>query len=196
MRTTSFVLSAMLLLFICDQTVSADEIMFPETEQEIVDALSIRDEKTEFEGIAYESENGKVYKIINGKRYRLRGLQGIVDSKIVPKVGALIHFDFDSVEIRSESHSLLDEFGKALKSGLAGVSFIIVGHTDNEGSDEYNQKLSLERALSVIDYLNQQHQISTERLQAKGYGETRPIRGNDTAKGRKLNRRVEFIRID
>ena len=196
MRSNLYIiLSAMLILYSGTKAVAGD-IAFPKTEKEIIESLSIKDGKTEFEGVAYESESGKVYKIINGKRYRLRGLQGIVDSQIVPKVGALIHFDFDSVAIHSESYSLLDEFGKALKSGLAGASFIVAGHTDDEGSNEYNQKLSVERARSVIEYLNQQHKISTERLQAKGYGETRPIRGNDTAKGRQLNRRVEFIRID
>jgi outer membrane protein OmpA-like peptidoglycan-associated protein len=176
--------------------VSAEELTFPKTEQEIVEALSIEDGRTVFEGVEYISEKGKIYKVIAGKRYRLRGLRIIVDSDIVPKAGALINFDFDSAQIHTESYPLLDEFGKALKSGLADGSFIIAGHTDSVGTTEYNNELSMRRANSVTDYLMVHHGIDPDRLTMKGYGETRPIASNDSEKGRSLNRRVEFIRAE
>ena len=176
--------------------VSAEELPFPQTEQDIVEALSIRDGRTVYQGVEYISENGKVYKIIAGKRYRMRGLKIISDADIVPKAGALINFDFDAASIRPASHALLDEFGKALKSGLPDVTVMIVGHTDSQGSEAYNQKLSEARAQAVADYLNTRHGVSKSRLLVKGAGESSPIASNDSEAGRSKNRRVEFIRAD
>ena len=67
----------------------------------------------------------------------------------------------------------------------------ISGHTDNKGSDEYNQKLSENRAKSVVDYLVEKG-ITQDQLIFKGYGETKPIASNDTDEGQQLNRRIEF----
>jgi outer membrane protein OmpA-like peptidoglycan-associated protein len=174
----------------------ADELTFPKTEQEIVEALSIKDGRTVYEDVEYISEKGKVYKIIAGKRYRLRGLQSIVDSDFISKAGALVNFDFNSAQIQPASYPLLDEFGKALKSGLADGSFIVTGHTDSVGTTEYNKDLSVRRANAVADYLMAAHGIESGRLTLKGYGETRPIASKDDEKGRSFNRRVEFIRVE
>ena len=174
----------------------AEELAFPKTEQEIVEALSIKDGRTVFEGVEYISEKGKIYKLIAGKRYRMRGLRIIADSDIVPKAGTLINFDFNSAQIQTESYLLLDEFGKALKSGLADGNLIVAGHTDSVGTSEYNYELSVRRANAVTDYLMAHHGIGPSRLTMKGYGETRPIASNDSEKGRSLNRRVEFIRAE
>jgi outer membrane protein OmpA-like peptidoglycan-associated protein len=193
-KTFAIILS--LLFMLMAEVVSAEELTFPKTEQEIVEALSIKDGRTVFEGVEYISEKGKIYKLIAGKRYRMRGLRIIVDSDIVPRAGALINFDFDSTQIQIESYPLLDEFGKALKSGLADGSFIIVGHTDSVGTTEYNYELSMRRANAVADYLMVHHGIDPSRLTMKGYGETRPIASNDSEKDRSLNRRVEFIRAE
>ena len=185
-----------ILFMLVAPVISAEELTFPKTEREIIEALSIRDGRTVFENVEYISENGKVYKIIAGKRYRLRGLKIIADSDIVPKVGALINFDVNSARILPGSYPLLDEFGKALKSGLAGQSFMVAGHTDSAGTAPYNQDLSVRRANSVADYLMAHHGIELSRLTLKGYGETKPIAANDNEKGRSLNRRVEFIRAE
>ena len=67
----------------------------------------------------------------------------------------------------------------------------IAGHTDSIGSDEYNQKLSERRALSVYKYLVEQD-VDKERLSTEGFGETQPIDDNETESGRARNRRVEF----
>ena len=190
------IISLTALLAIWSGIVSAEDLVFPTTENEIVEALSLKDGKTVYNGVEYESEKGKIYKIIAGKRYRLRGLQGIVDSAIVPKAGALINFDFDSTKIRPESYPLLDEFGKALKFGLPDGMFIIAGHTDSTGSLDYNQSLSKSRAHAVANYLTAHHGIASSRLIMKGYGEAKPIASNDDDKGQALNRRVEFIRIE
>ena len=195
MKKTIFIFIATLLAF-SQGFVNAAELAFPKTEQDIVRALSLKDGRTVFEGVDYISENGRIYKIIGGKRYRLRGLYGIVDSDIVPKAGALINFDLNSAEIRDESYPLLDEFGRALKNGLANGTFYITGHTDSSGTQAYNQNLSVRRANSVADYLMTHHRIAPARLVPKGYGELKPIASNDNENGRSLNRRVEFVRVE
>jgi outer membrane protein OmpA-like peptidoglycan-associated protein len=190
------IISLAALLVIWSGIVSAEDLVFPTTENEIVEALSLKDGKTVYNGVEYESEKGKVYKIIAGKRYRLRGLQAIVDSVIVPRAGALINFDFDSDKIRPESYPLLDEFGKAFKFGLAGGVFMVAGHTDGTGSVVYNQGLSERRAQAVATYLTAHHGISSTQLMMKGYGEAKPIASNESESGQALNRRVEFIRTE
>ena len=67
----------------------------------------------------------------------------------------------------------------------------ISGHTDNIGSNEYNKKLSKDRAKAVVDYLIVQG-IDEGRLTYAGYGESQPISDNDTEVGRQENRRTEF----
>ena len=195
-KYTTIILMAMLTL--STFPVFAGDLSFPTTADEIVEILSIRDGKTVYQGITYESEKGRVYKVINGNRYRLRGLQvvSLADSDIFPRVGALIHFDFDSAEIRPESYILIDEFGKAFKGGLSSATVMIEGHTDSKGTMEYNQTLSVKRAQAIADYLKDHHAISSLRMIIKGYGETKPIDVNDTEEGRFRNRRVEFIRVE
>jgi outer membrane protein OmpA-like peptidoglycan-associated protein len=69
----------------------------------------------------------------------------------------------------------------------------IAGHTDSDGEDETNIKLSQGRANAVMNYLINKG-IASSRLTAKGYGETQPVAGNDTESGKQQNRRTE-VRI-
>jgi outer membrane protein OmpA-like peptidoglycan-associated protein len=73
-----------------------------------------------------------------------------------------------------------------------GLKIEVEGHTDSVGSDEYNQNLSEQRASSVRDYLAAQG-VSTAKLTARGFGETKPVASNDHAAGRQQNRRVELV---
>jgi outer membrane protein OmpA-like peptidoglycan-associated protein len=132
-----------------------------------------------------------------------RQAKGLGDSKGLgsvepdqPKVGALILFDFDSANIKTESYELLNEFAKALKTGLKDAKFEIIGHTDNVGTEAYNLGLSIQRAQAVKDFLVKGLDIEAERLEITGYGETKPIDSNNTEIGRAQNRRVEFMRLD
>lgn len=70
---------------------------------------------------------------------------------------------------------------------------VIEGHTDNVGTNEYNQKLSQERADSVVKYLVDELHVAPSRLSAVGYGETRPIADNSTEEGKQANRRIEAV---
>jgi OmpA-OmpF porin, OOP family len=66
------------------------------------------------------------------------------------------------------------------------------GHTDNEGNDAQNQRLSEARAQAVANYLRSKG-IDNQRVRSKGFGATRPVETNDTPEGRLKNRRVEFV---
>jgi outer membrane protein OmpA-like peptidoglycan-associated protein len=76
--------------------------------------------------------------------------------------------------------------------GHPGLRLEVEGHTDSVGGDEYNQRLSEQRASSVRDYLTQQG-IPINSLSAKGFGKTQPVASNETAAGRQRNRRVELV---
>ena len=101
-----------------------------------------------------------------------------------------IYFDFDKTTLKSESFVELNKVVDFLKQN-AKVSIEIAGHTDSKGSDTYNENLSQGRSQSVVDYLVSQG-IEVSRLEAHGYGESKPIDSNDTDEGRANNRRVEF----
>ena len=101
-----------------------------------------------------------------------------------------IFFDFDKATIRMESANELDRLIKLLTDNPT-LKIELGSHTDNKGSDEYNQKLSQSRSQSVVTYLIGKG-ILTDRLVAKGYGETVAVATNDTEEGRQENRRTDF----
>ncbi len=104
--------------------------------------------------------------------------------------GKVIEFALDGTELTPRSQRLLDEVAQALRQ-YPDANVAIEGHTDSRGRDAYNLELSQRRANAVRAYLVQQG-IANNRLTATGYGETRPIRSNNTEAGRQANRRVEF----
>jgi len=101
-----------------------------------------------------------------------------------------VHFDFDQAKIRSDARPVLDEAIRTL-SAEDGIAVVAEGHTDSRGDDDYNQKLSEQRARAVHDYLVQGG-IAPSRISFEGYGETRPVATNDNDSGRGQNRRVEL----
>ena len=112
------------------------------------------------------------------------------------KVNLEIRFDVNSARLRPKSIPLLDELAKALKDPrLLTNSYFINGHTDSDGSDEHNLKLSLERADSVRQYLVQNHNIDDGRLRVMGYGEGLPLNANRTRAEKQINRRVEILSL-
>ena len=101
-----------------------------------------------------------------------------------------IFFDFDKATLRPESTAELERLIQLLKD-VPTMRIEISGHTDSRGADDYNLKLSDNRAKAVVEYLVS-HGISGSRLEYKGYGETQSMSTNDTDEGRQLNRRTEF----
>ena len=99
-------------------------------------------------------------------------------------------FDTDSVNIKPGFHSTLDKLADVVVR-YGKTTLTIVGHTDNVGSDQYNQKLSERRALSVAQYFESRH-VSPLRLATLGKGEGAPVASNNSESGRQANRRVEI----
>lgn len=104
-----------------------------------------------------------------------------------------IFFDYDKTDLLPSSIPELDKVATFMIS--EDISLIeISGHTDSDGTDSYNQKLSSARASSVVAYLASQG-VHTDRMQAVGYGESRPVDTNGNEEGKARNRRVEFTLI-
>ncbi len=102
-----------------------------------------------------------------------------------------IFFEYNKADIKPISFELLDEVTQAIQDHPNITLIEVAGHTDSDGSESYNQKLSQRRAQSVVDYLIQGG-VDPSRLMAKGYGESTPIDTNETTEGKARNRRVEF----
>lgn len=98
-------------------------------------------------------------------------------------------YDFGSDVVRPEAQVNLSELARSLKK-YPGSDLLIVGHTDNVGSEAYNQGLSERRASAASNYLVSQG-VKPTRLSTRGMGELEPVATNDTEEGRRLNRRVE-----
>ena len=102
-----------------------------------------------------------------------------------------VNFKTASAELLEESYYVLEKVFNSLEA-YPHVRAEIAGHTDNQGSDSYNMALSYDRAKSVMNYLIMRG-VSQDRLEARGYGETRPIADNNSSEGRYQNRRVEVV---
>ncbi|MFA6570128.1 MAG: OmpA family protein [Bacteroidota bacterium] len=101
-----------------------------------------------------------------------------------------IFFDHDSYELKSESYSELDRLMDFIKNRTKKI-IQISGHTDSDGERYYNQKLSLNRAQAVVDYLVSKG-IKKTNIRAKGFGPDKPVATNESEDGKAKNRRVEF----
>ena len=101
-----------------------------------------------------------------------------------------VNFNFDKATLRPDAISILDD-AAAVMQRYPEIKVEIAGHTDSAGTDEYNQDLSDRRAKTVMDYFISKG-IDAGRLSARGYGESSPLTGNDSAAGRAQNRRVEM----
>ena len=106
---------------------------------------------------------------------------------------AKISFETASAVLTAQSQSLLSRLGAVMGAcvGVNGLSVNIGGHTDSQGSDDFNLDLSQQRANAVRDALIQ-NGVSEAAIQATGFGETQPIATNETEEGRALNRRTTF----
>jgi OmpA-OmpF porin, OOP family len=104
----------------------------------------------------------------------------------VPLYG--VFFDFNKATLKPESNSALSK-ALALLQKNAASKIEVQGHTDNVGTDQYNNALSTARAAAVMAWLSQ-HGVAAARMSAKGYGKTQPLADNNTDVGRAKNRRV------
>jgi len=101
-----------------------------------------------------------------------------------------VKFDFDRAVVKQDSMSDIQDLADFMKQ-YGQTSTVVGGHTDSVGTDAYNQRLSERRANAVRDVLVNQHGLDASRVDAVGYGESRPVADNSTEEGRAINRRVE-----
>ncbi len=103
---------------------------------------------------------------------------------------ANIFFDVNKASLRKESVSELERLVTIMNEN-PNIKVEVSGHTDSDGNDELNLKLSQARAKAVVDYVITKG-VKSERVIAKGYGETQPIAPNDSPENKQKNRRTEL----
>ena len=115
----------------------------------------------------------------------------LAKGKVKEKVSITLHveFDFDKDSVRPEYHSDIMKVANFLKA-YPKATAVLEGHTDGEGSEDYNLNLSKKRSASVKKYLVDKFGISASRISTRGFGESQPVATNDTKEGRQQNRRV------
>ena len=101
-------------------------------------------------------------------------------------------FDFDKAVLKPDMIIALDNVIRMISSEDGPVDITVVGHTDNIGSEAYNQDLSLRRSKAVVDYMHA-NGLQDLKFEQLGKGESEPVDTNDTAQGRAKNRRVEIF---
>jgi outer membrane protein OmpA-like peptidoglycan-associated protein len=124
--------------------------------------------------LAAQKSNDTVIVLVKGKTVILKG----------------VNFEFNKATLTKYSETILWRAYNAMVANPE-VSVVITGHTDNVGSQKYNQALSLKRAQSVKNWLVEKG-IASKRMRTVGRGMNEPIASNDTEEGRLQNRRMEF----
>ncbi len=104
-----------------------------------------------------------------------------------------VYFDTDKADIKPESATSIAEIAKAISGGKG--TYLIVGHTDNQGDLSYNQTLSLKRATAVTAALTSEYKIPAGRVIPVGVGMAAPLATNRDEAGRSKNRRVEIVKM-
>jgi len=125
-------------------------------------------------------------------------LRNDLEGATVTRVGEGIKITFDSgllfavdeSSVTPTAQRNLDELAETLNK-YDDTDILIEGHTDADGPDDYNQKLSKERAETVAAYMERTG-VKASRITTMGYGENQPIASNETAEGKAQNRRVEI----
>lgn len=114
----------------------------------------------------------------------------VEQKKILNEATKYINFDYNKSTLKPSSFPRLDQMVQILNE-YPDYSLSIAGHTDSKGADDYNLKLSYDRAAAARTYMLSKG-ILAARIEARGYGETKPLADNATAAGQALNRRVDF----
>jgi outer membrane protein OmpA-like peptidoglycan-associated protein len=148
---------------------------------------------------------------VEGKLGQFEGRLGQVDAKTEKALNAIANlrlerkvvidmkdganFAFNSANLPAQAQREIDGFISDLKSDVTGEQaiFVVAGHTDNAGTDNYNYELGKKRADAVSRYLILQKKLDPMRVMPVSYGESAPASDNSTAQGRAKNRRVEIL---
>lgn len=107
-----------------------------------------------------------------------------------------VKFALGKATLDDAAKAALDEFAAKVKAMDSPAYVEIQGHTDDTGSDAYNEALGAKRAEAVRRYLSQQHHLPLARMSTISYGDTLPLESNKTRAGRKANRRVVLVVLE
>jgi type IX secretion system PorP/SprF family membrane protein len=151
----------------------------PKEEKALVDSTtynkSVVIEKYDSTKTKYEANAGKV----NQEPY------------LVEKITLRFQFEFNSIDLDDDTEDFLNDLSKTLEADPL-LKIKIIGHTDNIGSDKFNERLSFKRAETIQRFLTKRG-ISHNRITVDGKGISEPIKDNDTEENRAINRRVEIF---
>nr|MDA3868863.1 OmpA family protein [Gammaproteobacteria bacterium] len=117
---------------------------------------------------------------------------GAIGSALQLTLDSGVIFGFNQSLLTTAARTKLDEVIAQIPS-YPSSKISVAGHTDNQGADDYNMQLSLQRAQAVSDYISRHLSQSQVAIEAIGYGEESPIADNDSESGQQKNRRVEII---
>jgi outer membrane protein OmpA-like peptidoglycan-associated protein len=107
---------------------------------------------------------------------------------------ASLLFDVDESVLKPGAENTLRELATEINA-IPKARVVVEGHTDSDGPDGYNQRLSEARAAAVADFLVKSGEVPRDKVGAVGYGESQPVAPNDTSQNKALNRRVEALII-
>ena len=171
--------------------VAEEKPLFQTTKEEIVKELTRPASRTR--GFVPQNKTRNIVVYEKKQTETIEKIVVVSSNDNTPRVNLKIEFDFDSYTIRPESYHLLRELGNALATeNISHRNIAIKGHTDSDGTEQYNLGLSLNRALAVKQYLTANFNISSGNLGIFGYGEAMPLVFNTTAANKQINRRVEI----
>ena len=184
------------LAFAGDNVISADQISKALQPKPLTRGLSAGGQQVDTAAQAKEA------KFVNSLRNRSTRSLSLGEREEVaelaankPKIDLEIHFDYNSADISKGSTQAVQELGKALSdASLKGSTFVVAGHTDAIGGEEYNQGLSERRADTIKRYLTDKFGINGSDLVTVGYGKTKPKDAN--APMDPANRRVQVVNMD
>jgi len=134
---------------------------------------------------AREREIREIRALFSGEEASVR----VADDTLELRLTGLT-FEPGEAELPDDAGSLLTKVRSTVRA-FPDARVVVEGHTDSRGAEARNRALSQQRAISVRDHLLLHLPISADRIEATGYGETRPVSTNDTEEGRALNRRIE-----
>jgi outer membrane protein OmpA-like peptidoglycan-associated protein len=178
-----------------DNNVSADQILNALQPKPLTRGLSVGPQedqavKAKETGFIATLRNRKTRSLSLGEREEIAEI-----ASTKPKIDLEIHFDYNSADISKDSMPAVQELGKALSdASLKGSTFVVAGHTDAVGGEEYNQGLSERRADTIKRFLTEKYGINGTDLVTVGYGKTKPK--DPSAPMDPINRRVQVVNMD
>ena len=194
--TISAALSMTAGLAVAGDTVSADQILGALKPKPVTRGLSAGSPQVDTAAQAKETgfvntlRNRKTRSLSLGERQEIAEL-----AATKPKIDLEIHFDFNSADISKESMPSVRALGDALSDPkLRGSTFVVAGHTDGVGGEQFNQELSERRADTIKHYLVDHYHLASGDLVTVGYGKTKLKNATDPSDG--VNRRVQVVNMD